>query len=100
MMIFDQACLRLYFIMGSNNTDKDPVYVLKQAIKGGITAFQYREKGTGDKIGDDKLELGYELRAICKENNVSFIVNDSVELALKLEADGLHIGQNDGNLTE
>lgn len=99
-MTFDPAWLRLYFIMGSNNTTKDPVNVLRAAIKGGITAYQFREKGSGAKTGEEKIALGRKLRSVCKENKIPFIVNDDPELALKLEADGLHIGQNDGKITE
>src|SRR5690625_1418554 len=98
--MFDQSYLQLYFIMGSNNTELDPVYVLEEAIKGGITAFQYREKGKHAKTDDKKIQLGYTLRDICKEHNIPFIVNDSVDLALQLQADGLHIGQQDGDITE
>ncbi|SEC42697.1 thiamine phosphate synthase [Paenibacillus sp. GP183] len=90
--------LKLYFVMGSPNCVKDPLIVLHEAIVGGITAFQFREKGKGALTGQDAIYLGSELRKLCKAHDVLFIVNDDVELALKLKADGLHIGQEDDSL--
>lgn len=86
---------QLYFIMGSQNTKKNPVDILEQAIKGGITCFQFREKGNDAKKGLDRINLGLNLRKLCRENNIPFIVNDDVELAIKLDADGIHVGQDD-----
>lgn len=94
-MKFKRDLLKLYFIMGSQNTTNDPVDVLQAAIKGGITCFQYREKGKQAKTGLDRLNFGLYLRKICRENNVPFIVNDDVDLAIKLDADGIHVGQGD-----
>lgn len=87
--------LKVYFIAGSTNCLKDPVGVLQEAIEGGITLFQYREKGEGGLHGKDKLELGKKLQCLCQENGIPFIVNDDIELALELDADGVHIGQED-----
>jgi thiamine-phosphate pyrophosphorylase len=87
--------LKVYFIAGSPNCLKDPVEVLKEAIEGGITLFQYREKGEGALQGKEKLELGRKLKWMCKENGIPFIVNDDIELALELDTDGVHIGQED-----
>lgn len=87
--------LQVYLIMGSNNCRKDPVQVLAEAIAGGITMFQYREKGTGALVGGDRLALASKLRNMCREHGVPFIVNDDVDLALALNADGVHVGQED-----
>lgn len=87
--------LKVYFIMGSNNCQQEPAHVLELALKGGITLFQFREKGTGAYTGYEKIQFAKKLQTICKENNVPFIVNDDVELALLLDADGVHIGQDD-----
>lgn len=87
--------LKVYFIMGSTNCSKEPVEVLKEAIEGGITIFQYREKGEGALTGSEKLKLAKELQSICREHQIPFIVNDDIELALSLNADGVHIGQED-----
>ncbi|WP_028784340.1 thiamine phosphate synthase [Thalassobacillus devorans] len=87
--------LRKYLVMGSVNCDRDPAAVLLEAIEGGITAFQYREKGRGALQGKEKFELGMRLRSICKEHEVLFIVNDDIDLVESLEADGVHVGQDD-----
>ncbi|MFC4322120.1 thiamine phosphate synthase [Litchfieldia salsa] len=87
--------LKLYFVMGSPNCTRNPRQVLKESIDGGVTLFQLREKGHGALQGEEKRQLAKELQAICKENNVPFIVNDDVDLAIELQADGVHIGQED-----
>ncbi|GFN32876.1 thiamine phosphate synthase [Paenibacillus xylaniclasticus] len=87
--------LQVYLIMGSNNCLKEPVAVLEAAIAGGVTMFQYREKGTGALTGDDRLALASQLRGLCRKHGVPFIVNDDVDLALALDADGVHVGQED-----
>lgn len=87
--------LQLYFIMGSTNCKKDPVYVLKQAIEGGITLFQFREKGVGALEGLKKKKLAEKLHRVCKDAGIPFIINDDVELAVELYADGIHVGQED-----
>lgn len=88
--------LRLYFIMGTANVKKKPLYVLEEALKGGITAFQFREKGPDALKGYDYVRFAKECQQLCKAYGVPFIVNDDIELAVQLDADGVHIGQDDG----
>lgn len=92
--------LSVYFIMGSNNCQKDPIEVLEEAIQGGITLFQFREKGKGALTGASKFRLAKQMQAVCKQHNIPFIVNDDVELALALDADGVHVGQEDESAEE
>ncbi|MFT8321881.1 MAG: thiamine phosphate synthase [Bacillus sp. (in: firmicutes)] len=87
--------LKVYFIMGSNNCELDPEYVLTEALKAGITVFQFREKGQGALTGPEKRALAKKLKNKCNAYDVPFIVNDDVELALEIAADGIHIGQED-----
>lgn len=94
-MINLREALKVYFIMGKANCRKDPVEVLKEAIAGGITFFQFREKGEGALIGEEKYALAKKLQSLCKEHRIPFIVNDDLELAIALDADGVHIGQED-----
>lgn len=96
----DRQMLSLYFIMGSNNTKQSPAHVLQEAIAGGITCFQFREKGNGALVGREKKQLARELQKICQESGIPFIVNDDVDLAFELEADGIHVGQEDTSVTE
>ncbi|AIM14995.1 thiamine phosphate synthase [Neobacillus sedimentimangrovi] len=87
--------LKVYFIMGSTNCFKDPREVLAESIDGGITMFQFREKGDGALTGVEKFNLAKDLQSLCRKNQIPFIVNDDIELALALDADGVHIGQED-----
>lgn len=87
--------LQLYFVMGSPNCEKHPAHVLEEALLGGVTMFQFREKGMEALEGDAKVELAHELQHLCRKYGVPFIVNDDVELALYMNADGVHIGQED-----
>ena len=87
--------LSVYFIMGSPNCSIEPEAVLEAAIRGGITFFQFREKGNGRLHGQEKLSLAKNLQKICKSHSIPFIINDDIDLALELDADGVHIGQED-----
>ncbi len=96
-----KEALRLYFVMGSANcSGRDPRNVLKESIEGGVSFFQFREKGDGCLVGDERHALALDLKTICHENGVPFIVNDDVELSLDVDADGVHIGQEDGSVEE
>lgn len=92
--------LRKYFIMGSQNCKRDPVDILDEAIQGGITAFQFREKGTGALTGEAKLTLGKQLRAMCQDHNVPFFINDDIDLVDVLNVDAIHVGQGDMSVEE
>ena len=64
----------------------------REVIRGGAGTIQLRDKTTPKK---DLLPIAGELKNICAENNVLFIVNDYLDLALAVNADGLHLGQDD-----
>lgn len=87
--------LRKYLIMGSQDCDRDPLSILDEAIEGGITAFQFREKGEGALQGDEKYQLAAALQQRCKSAGILFIVNDDVDLFRRLNAEGIHVGQSD-----
>ena len=65
---------------------------VEQALKGGVTCLQLREKGLGKA---ELLAEAREIGALCRAYGVPFIVNDSVETALACGADGVHVGQRD-----
>lgn len=87
--------LKLYFIMGSVNCRLSPADTLLQAVNGGITLFQFREKGPGALGGAAAVDLARQLQAICRQRGIPFIVNDDIGLAEMLDADGVHVGQED-----
>jgi len=71
---------------------------LKAAIEPGITsAFQLRVKDLGEH---ELARLAEPLQRICADADVAFIVNDSMALAKRLGADGVHLGQQDGDIRE
>lgn len=68
-----------------------------QALRGGVSVLQYRPKG---KNLDACLTEGARLRNLCAGYGVAFIVNDDVKLAKDLDADGVHLGQDDGAIAD
>ncbi|MFC2066634.1 thiamine phosphate synthase [Chloroflexota bacterium] len=66
--------------------------VAGQAIRGGAKIIQLRDKVLSTK---ELLPVAQELRNLCAEHNVLFIINDYLDLALAVDADGLHLGQDD-----
>ena len=65
---------------------------VKQAIGGGATFVQLREK---EAPREEIAELGRELLKLCREAGVPFVIDDDVEIALEIGADGVHVGQDD-----
>ena len=99
--MFNKELLKLYFICGTTTCQgKDLYSVVAEAFTGGITLFQFREKGKGALEGKEKVELAIKLQNLCKKYNVPFIVNDDIELALEIAADGVHVGQDDLGVDE
>ncbi len=76
---------------------RDIETVVSESIDGGAEMIQYRDKESGD---NHFLKTALKLQAICKVRNIPFIVNDRVEIALKIDADGVHVGQEDMPLVE
>lgn len=71
---------------------------LEEALRAGpVAAFQYRVK---DMDQHEAARLAEPLQEICARHDVAFIVNDSVALAKRLKADGVHLGQDDGDASE
>ena len=88
--------LRLYSVTDSAWLNgRSLAEVVREAIAGGATIVQYREKNKGY---DDMLIDAREVCAVCRAYGVPFIVNDSVEIAMAVDADGVHLGLDDGDL--
>lgn len=65
---------------------------VRKAILGGATMIQLREK---ELDFDSFVKEAFEIKEVCKEYNIPFIINDSLDVFLKVDADGIHVGQND-----
>lgn len=70
---------------------------VEQTLKGGTTFVQLREK---DLPYEDFLQEGKEIQELCKKYQVPFVINDNVQLAKELDTDGVHIGQDDMEISE
>ena len=65
---------------------------VEKTLKGGTTFVQLREKNLDE---ESFLEEAVEIKELCKKYNVPFVVNDNVDIAIKMDADGVHVGQSD-----
>lgn len=67
-------------------------FIVEEAVNGGVTMVQLREKDCSSK---EFYELGIRLKKLLKPYNIPLIINDRLDIALAIDADGLHIGQSD-----
>lgn len=70
---------------------------VETALQGGIHVLQYRNKLANHKL---QTQQARAILPLCRQYNVPLIINDSVKLCLTLDAEGVHIGADDGNLAE
>lgn len=68
------------------------IHDVQLALEGGVTMIQLREKNLDE---ESFYREAIEIKELCKKFHVPFIINDNVELAKKVDADGIHVGQND-----
>ena len=66
--------------------------VVKESLDGGVTFVQLREKQLDE---EHFLQEAKDLKELCSEYHVPFVINDNVELAIEMDADGVHVGQSD-----
>ena len=92
-MKFGREQLLLYAVTDRAWTGAQTLYAqAESALRGGATCLQLREKDLDmDAFADEAVQI----RALCRRYGVPFIVNDSVEIALRCGADGIHVGQRD-----
>ena len=85
--------LKLYLVTDSGILKGRDFYkCIEDAIKAGVTMLQLREKNVD---GKEFLEKAKKLRELTEKHNVSFIINDRVDIAQLVDADGVHVGQSD-----
>lgn len=70
---------------------------VEAALRGGVNMLQYRNKTANHKLQTQQAQA---ILPLCRQYNVPLIINDSVKLCLTLDADGVHLGADDGNLAE
>ena len=89
----DKNDLLLYAVTDRHWLDgRRLIDVVRESLDGGVTMVQLREK----TLEEGKfLEEAKELQTLCRERGVPFLVNDNVEIAREMNADGVHVGQSD-----
>lgn len=97
----DKKDLLLYAVTDRTWLGEETLYQqVEKTLKGGATFIQLREKHLDEAAF---LEEAVELKELCRRYHVPFVINDNVEIALKMDADGVHVGQSDmeaGNVRE
>tara|TARA_B100001057_G_scaffold344425_1_gene345417 strand:- start:4033 stop:4698 length:666 start_codon:yes stop_codon:yes gene_type:complete len=96
--MFEKKKLRLYLVtdpilceeMGLENT-------VKAAVRGGVGVVQLRDKQASTSV---LVQQGKKLKKFLSEADVPLIINDNIEAAVKIEADGVHVGQKDMNVSD
>lgn len=83
----------LYFITDSTNyTEEEFLFRVEQALKGGVTLLQLREKSKSTR---EYIELAKKVHDIANGYNVPLIIDDRVDVALAIDAEGVHVGASD-----
>ena len=70
---------------------------VESALQGGVNVLQYRNKTANHKL---QTQQARAILPLCRQYNVPLIINDSIKICLTLDADGVHLGADDGNLAE
>lgn len=92
-MKYDKKSLLLYAVTDRFWLNGKTLYEqVEEAIKGGVTFVQLREK---DMDEEGFLKEAIQIQKLCRKYNIPFVINDNVEIAKKINADGIHVGQND-----
>lgn len=85
--------LKLYAVTDRHWTGKVSLYdQVKEALEGGVTFVQLREK---DLDSESFLKEAFEIKELCNKYNIPFVINDNIEVAIGCDADGVHVGQSD-----
>lgn len=92
-----RAPTELYLISPLDVGGRFPDRLARALDAGPVAAFQLRVKGMDEH---ECVRLAEPLQRLCGDRDVAFIVNDSISLARRLGADGVHLGQDDGSVTE
>mgnify|MGYP004470284001 CR=1 FL=1 len=89
----DKQYMRLYAVTDRAWVGKQTLYEqVEAALKGGVTCVQLREKELSE---EEFLAEAKEIKALCSRYHVPFFINDNVDVAIKCQADGVHVGQED-----
>ncbi len=97
-MVFDSKMLKVYLVTDNGQLKgRDFFDVVEESLKGGVTLIQLREKNITSR---EFYEKALRLRELTKKYNVPLIINDRVDIAMAVNADGVHVGQKDIPVSE
>ena len=83
----------VYLVTDSrNNTEEEFLYAIEEAIKGGTTIVQLREKTASTR---DFYQLALKVKEITSKYGVPLLINDRIDIAIAIDSDGVHVGQDD-----
>lgn len=92
-MKLDKKDLLLYAVTDRSWLGDSSLYEqVESALKGGATFVQLREKNLEEELF---LKEAEEIKELCQKYKVPFVINDNVDIAIKMDADGVHVGQSD-----
>ncbi len=92
-MKFDPNLLLLYAVTDRRWLKKKTLsYAVEEALQGGVTFVQLREKELSNELF---LKEAEEIKNVCHKYHVPLIINDNVDIAIQVNADGVHVGQSD-----
>ena len=81
-----------YAITPDLNQTNDLLNKTRQVLEGGVKLVQYRNKSANESLRREQAKL---LLPLCREHNALLIINDHLEIAIEIDADGVHVGKND-----
>ncbi|WP_232699369.1 thiamine phosphate synthase [Brevibacillus daliensis] len=94
---------QVYFVVGTQdcqNSIPNMMKLVEEALQAGVGCLQWREKGGRTFSHEEKMGTAFQLKDLCQKYQSTFIINDDVELACAVKADGVHVGQQDMQIEE
>lgn len=100
----NKEILTCYFIAGPQNfpelSIEEAVEKIIEILEAGVSSYQFRDKGTVYRSQNQQMATVLKLQEAAKDLHIPFIINDDLELACKIQADGVHLGQQDRAVAE
>ncbi|WP_213496334.1 thiamine phosphate synthase [Lactococcus formosensis] len=100
----NKEILTCYFIAGPQNfpelSIEEAVEKIIEILEAGVSSYQFRDKGTVYRSQNQRMATVLKLQEAAKDLHIPFIINDDLELACKIQADGVHLGQQDRAVAE
>lgn len=100
----NKEILTCYFIAGPQNfpelSIEEAVEKIIEILEAGVSSYQFRDKGTVYRSQNQRMATVLKLQEAAMDLHIPFIINDDLELACRIQADGVHLGQQDRAVAE